>query len=72
LETKEADHFIINEALLGRRLLLTYQTKDGKAQSYNHDKYHLNHKELITTQKGWDATRIFSDPNKGTIPKLKK
>jgi len=72
LETKEVDHFIINEAWLGRRLLLTYQTKDGKMQSYNHDKYHLNHKELITNQKDWDATRIFSDPNKGPIPKLKK
>ena len=44
LETKRVDHFIINEALLGRRLLLTYHTKDGEIQSYNHDKYHFNHK----------------------------
>ena len=72
LETKQTDHFIINETWLGRRLLLTYQTKDGKVQSYNHDKYYLNHKELITNHKDWDATRTFSDPNKGPIPKLKK
>jgi|TARA_B110000046_G_C12823980_1_gene326597 hypothetical protein len=72
LETKKIDHFIINEAWLGRRLLLTYQTKEGKMQSYNHDKYHLNHKNLITNQKTWDATKIFSDPTKGPIPKLNK
>ena len=72
LETKHTDHFIINEAWLGRRLLLTYETKGGKVQSYNHDKYYFNHKELITNHKYWDASRTFSDPKKGPIPKLKK
>ena len=71
LENKKVDYFIVNEAWLGRRLLLTYHTKDGEIQSYNHDKYHFNHKKLIAGQKGWEATRIFSDPNKGSIPKLK-
>ena len=72
LETKRVDHFIINEALLGRRLLLTYHTKDGEIQSYNHDKYHFNHKKLIAGQKEWEVNRIFSDLSKGLIPKLKK
>ena len=71
-ETKKVDHFIINEAWLGRRLLLTYHTKDGIMQSYNHDKYHFNHKKLIAGQKEWEAKRIFSDLSKGLIPKLKK
>lgn len=72
LETKRVDHFIINEAWLGRRLLLTYHTKEGKIQSYNHDKYHFNHKKLIAGQKEWEVNRIFSDLSKGLIPKLKK
>tara|TARA_S200000501_G_scaffold45203_1_gene36598 strand:- start:555 stop:1004 length:450 start_codon:yes stop_codon:yes gene_type:complete len=71
LETKKINYFTINETWLGRRLLCTYQTKDGEIQSYNHDKYHFNHKKLIASQKDWDTTRVYSDLSKGLIPKLK-
>ncbi|NQW27670.1 MAG: hypothetical protein HQ474_07140 [Flammeovirgaceae bacterium] len=72
LETKTTDCFIINEEWVGRRLLITYETSEGKTQSYNHDKYFLNHRAFITAHEDWNETRVFMDSTKGPVPKFSK
>ena len=49
---QKVDHFIINEAWLGRRLF-TYHTKDVLCNLITTT--NTNHKKLIAGQKEWEA-----------------